>query len=170
VLDRLVRGFPGHPLHPPLTDATIGMYTLATALAVVSYAGYIERPAAHGAWLALIGGLVVTAPTALTGFFDWVTLEWSSPPWRTATAHLTAMLSATALFALAAWQDKAGYDTGHVTGAGLVLAALGFAALTLGGWLGGSIVFVHGVRVLNRREAPASDAASPTPKTTTTEA
>ncbi len=23
-LSYLVRGFPGHPLHPPLTDATIG--------------------------------------------------------------------------------------------------------------------------------------------------
>src|SRR4051794_22001363 len=73
------------------------MYTLGTGLAVVSYTGYVERPAAHGAWLALVAGVFVTAPTALTGFFDWVMLEWSSPPWRTATAHLSAMLSATAL-------------------------------------------------------------------------
>src|SRR4051794_20541032 len=84
MLDRLVRGLPGHPLHPPLTDATIGMYTLAAALAVVSSAGWAEPEAAHGAWLALVGGLVVTVPTALTGFADWVALEWSSPAWRTA--------------------------------------------------------------------------------------
>jgi hypothetical protein len=29
-LSYVVKGFPGHPLHPPLTDATIGVYTGAT--------------------------------------------------------------------------------------------------------------------------------------------
>jgi uncharacterized membrane protein len=166
MLTRLGRGFPGHPIHPPLTDATIGMYTLATGLAVVSYAGWIERPAAYGAWLAIISGLIVTVPTAVTGFLDWVTLEWSSPPWRTATAHLSAMLVATTLFGLAAWQDHAGYNAGQVTGWGLVLAVLGFGCLTLGGWLGGSVVFVHGVRVLDRPDTPATVAAAPEAPTT----
>jgi len=31
-LSYLLKGLPGHPLHPPLTDATIGAYTAATAL------------------------------------------------------------------------------------------------------------------------------------------
>jgi hypothetical protein len=35
----LIRGLPGHPLHPPLTDATIGMFVLAGGLAIVGYAG-----------------------------------------------------------------------------------------------------------------------------------
>jgi uncharacterized membrane protein len=148
MLDRLVRGFPGHPLHPPLTDATIGMYTLATALCVVSSAGWVETPAAHGAWLALIGGLIVTVPTALTGFADWVTIDWGSARWRTATLHLSAMLVAAALFAFAAWLDHSGYDRGQVTHSGLALSLAGFVSLTMGGWFGGSIVFVHGMRVL----------------------
>lgn len=153
MLDKLLRGFPGHPLHPPLTDATIGMYTLATALAVSSSLGWIERPAAHGAWLAMIGGLVVTVPTALTGFLDWVTIDWGSPRWRTATLHLSAMLVATTLFALAAWQDHSGYDRAEVTTAGVALAVAGFVALTAGGWLGGSVVFVHGMRVLDNEDS-----------------
>jgi uncharacterized membrane protein len=160
-VERLIHGFPGHPLHPPLTDATIGMYTIATALAAISYGGWVEQPAAHGAWLALIGGLIVTAPTAITGFFDWVALEWGSPRWRTATAHLTAMLTATVLFALAAWQDHSAYNAASVSGWGLALLVAGFASLTLGGWLGGSIVFVHGVRVLEQPDTPTRDAASP---------
>ena len=158
-MGKLVHGLPGHPLHPPLTDATIGMYTLATALALISYAGDVQTPAAHGAWLALIGGLIVTVPTALTGFFDWLTIDWATPRWRTATVHLSAMLVATTLFALAAWQDHHGYLHGRVTGSGLVLAVAGFAALTLGGWLGGSIVFVHGMRVV---PADHGDGTAPT--------
>jgi hypothetical protein len=38
----LVRGLPGQPLHPPLTDATIGMYLLAAGLAIIGKAGGIE--------------------------------------------------------------------------------------------------------------------------------
>ena len=41
-LDFLYRGTPGHPLHPPLTDATIGTYTFATVAAVLSKVGIAE--------------------------------------------------------------------------------------------------------------------------------
>jgi uncharacterized membrane protein len=167
--DALLHGLPGHPLHPPLTDATIGMFVLATGLAVIGAAGAIEEAAGKGCWLALIGGLVVAVPTAATGFADWVRLEWGSPPWRTATLHLTAMICAVALFALAAWLQHAGYRDGDVTTAGLIFSLAGFGALTTGGWLGGAIVFVHGVRVLARDggAVPAADSADARNETST---
>jgi uncharacterized membrane protein len=143
----LLHGLPGHPLHPPLTDATIGMFVLATGLAVIGALGGIEDAAGKASWLALIGGLIVAAPTALTGFADWVRLEWGTPRWRTATFHLTAMVSAVVLFALAAWLQHDGYQHGDVTTGGLVFSVAGFVVLTAGGWLGGSLVFEHGVRV-----------------------
>jgi uncharacterized membrane protein len=146
----LVRGLPGHPLHPPLTDATIGMYVLAGGLAIIGYAGGIELAAAKGMWLALIGGLIVSVPTALTGLIDWLSIEWGSPRWRTATLHLAAMVTAVSLFALAAWRQYHGYQHGHVTTSGLVLTLCGVLVLTVGGWLGGSLVFVHATRVLAR--------------------
>jgi hypothetical protein len=40
---------------------------------------------------------------------------------------------------------------------------IGFGLLTLGGWLGGAIVFVHGMRVLSLVGEPTSRAASPIP-------
>ncbi|MFL5831743.1 MAG: DUF2231 domain-containing protein [Solirubrobacteraceae bacterium] len=146
---KLIRGLPGHPLHPPLTDATIGMYVLAAGLAIIGYAGAIPLAAAKGMWLALIGGLIVSVPTALTGLVDWLSIEWGSARWRTATLHLSAMVTSVALFALAAWQQYTGYQHGHVTTAGLVLTLCGAAVLTIGGWLGGTLVFVHGTRVLS---------------------
>src|SRR3954453_15138490 len=94
----LLHGLPGHPLHPPLTDATIGMFVLATALAVLGAFGAIEDAAGKACWLALIGGLVVGVPTAATGFVYWLRLEWVSERWRTATQHLTAMLTAVTSF------------------------------------------------------------------------
>jgi uncharacterized membrane protein len=160
----LVRGLPGHPLHPPLTDATIGMFILAGGLAIIGKAGGIPLAAGKGMWLALIGGLIAAVPTALTGLVDWLSIEWGSPRWRTATLHLTAMVSSVALFALAAWRQYHGYQHGDVTTAGLILTLCGAGVLTLGGWLGGSLVFVHGTRVLT---APA-DGQPPEPATTST--
>jgi uncharacterized membrane protein len=143
----LIHGLKGHPSHPPLTDATIGMFVLASALCVLGKAGVAEGKLGPAAWLALIGGLGVAVPTALTGFADWILIEWGTPLWRTATVHLTAMVTAVTLFAVAAWLQWDGYRDGSVTTGGLVLALLGFGALTTGGWYGGAVVFVHGMRV-----------------------
>lgn len=156
----LIRGLPGHPIHPPLTDATIGMYVLAAGLSIIGYAGAIKLAAAKGMWLALIGGLIVSVPTALTGLVDWLGIEWGSARWRTATAHLSAMLVAVTLFALAAWRQYHGYLHGHVTTGGLVLTLCGAVVLVGGGWLGGSLVFVHGTRVLTPEQGAPEVARS----------
>jgi uncharacterized membrane protein len=159
----LLRGLAGHPLHPPLTDATIGTYTFATAAAVLSRLGVSEHNLATAWWLALIAGLIVTVPTALTGFVDWLTISSGTPLWRTATLHLSAMVSATVVFAIAAGAGHADYVDGAVGGGSLVLMLIAFGLLTLGGWLGGAVVFVHGMRVLNLVEEPAARAVSPLP-------
>jgi uncharacterized membrane protein len=162
-LSYLLRGLPGHPLHPPLTDATIGIYTLATAASLLSAFGVTERNMATAWWLALVVGLVVTAPTALTGLIDWLGITRGTPLWRTATAHMLSMLTATVFFLLAAIFGHGGYVDGEVTGGSLVLTLIGFGVLTLGGWLGGTVVFVHGMRVLNLVDEPALRAAAPVP-------
>jgi uncharacterized membrane protein len=144
---KLLHGLPGHPAHPPLTDATIGMFVLASGLEVLGKLDVAPGKLGPAAWLALIGGLIVAAPTAVTGFADWVTIDWGSATWRTATVHLTAMVTAVCLFAVAAWLQWDGYQDGTVTTGGLIAALAGFVALTTGGWFGGAIVFVHGMRV-----------------------
>jgi uncharacterized membrane protein len=148
-LGLLVHGLPGHPLHPPLTDATIGMFVLAAGLGVIGKLGAITEQAGVAMWLALIGGLIAAVPTAATGMADWLVLAWGSERWRTATWHLTAMVTAVVLFALAAWRQHPGYRDGDVTTGGLVLALAGAVVLTVGGWLGGRLVFVLRTRVLD---------------------
>jgi hypothetical protein len=64
---------------------------------------------------------------------------------------MIAMLSATVFFALAAIFGHASYTHGNVSSGAFVLTVIGFGLLTLGGWLGGAIVFVHGMRVVKPR-------------------
>lgn len=157
----LVRGFPGHPLHPPLTDATIGAYTVAAALGLLGWLGVAESDFAKGWWLALIVGLIVSAPTAVTGIADWLQITRFTPLWRTATNHMLAMIAATVFFGLAAIFGHVPYHEGYVPGGSLVLTLVGFALLTLGGWIGGALTYVHGMRVLNLPEEPALRAIAP---------
>jgi uncharacterized membrane protein len=157
----LVKGFPGHPLHPPLTDATIGAYTAATVLGILAYAGVSEENLTKAWWLALLVGLGSTALTASTGLADWLTITWRTPLWWTATWHMLTMVSATVFFLLTAILGHDDYAAGDVSGSSLVLTVIAYGMLTLGGWLGGSIVFVHGMRVLNLVDEPTERAVSP---------
>jgi uncharacterized membrane protein len=159
----LLQGPAGHPLHPPLTDATLGAYTFATVMAVLSRLGVSEHNTATAWWLALITGLAITLPTATTGFLDWLDISRGTPLWRTATLHMGAMLTATIIFAITAGAGHGDYVDGAISGGSLVLTLIGFAVLTTGGWLGGAIVFVHGMRVLSLVDEPTKRAVSPMP-------
>jgi hypothetical protein len=73
------------------------------------------------------------------------------------------MLAATVAFAIAAGAGHADYVDRSVSGGSLVLTLIGYGVMALGGWLGGAIVFVHGMRVLNLVEEPTQRAVSPVP-------
>jgi uncharacterized membrane protein len=160
-LSYLVKGLPGHPLHPPLTDLTIGTYTFATIAAILNIANLVGHNAAYAWWIALVVGLCSTVLTATTGFLDWIEIEWGSELWKTATAHLSAMLAATGAFLAAALVGHHGYTQGSIGGGAFALTIVGFVLLTTGGWLGGAVVFVHGMRVLSLVSEKFERAAAP---------
>lgn len=159
----LIHGLPGHPLHPPLTDATIGAYTFATVAAVLSKLGVAEHAFAQAWWLALVIGLATTVLTALTGLVDWLQITRGTELWKTATLHLSVMLTATVFFLLATVFGHGGYVSHAVTTGAFILTLVGFGCLTAGGWLGGAITYVHGMRVLNLVDEPAEKAVAPYP-------
>jgi uncharacterized membrane protein len=157
----MIRGFPGHPSHPPMTDGAIGAYAAATVLACLGTAGVAEEALAKGWWITLLVGLGFGVLAAATGLADWLSITRGTPLWRTATTHMLVMVLATILFAAAAIVGYAGYEDGEVGAGALVLVLCGFVALTAGGWLGGAIVFVHGMRVLSLSDEPSVSAVSP---------
>jgi len=157
---RLLRA-PGKPLHPPLTDASIGAYTAGTAMLVFGALGVEEEQMAHGALLAISLGLILAAPTALTGLLDWLDIPRKTSARTVATIHLVLMVVATALFALTWLAQLDGYKDDEVRGLALALGLAGFAFLAVGGNIGGANVFVYGVRVLKAEQTPPREALNP---------
>jgi uncharacterized membrane protein len=160
-LIQLIKGWPGKPSHPPLTDASIGAYTVGVAMLVLGTLGIEEEQMAHGALLAIGGGLALALPTALTGLLDWLDIPKGTPARTTATLHLFTMLTATVVFALAFLAQLDGYDHGQVETLPLICGLAAEALLAAGGYIGGAIVFVYGNRVLKRPDVPVRDALVP---------
>jgi hypothetical protein len=78
-----------------------------------------------------------------------------------ATIHLFTMVAATVVFALTWVAHLDGYEDGRVTGLAVALGLFGLALLAAGGYLGGALAFVYGVRVLKRPETKVTDALIP---------
>jgi uncharacterized membrane protein len=157
----LIKGFVGHPTHFPLTDASIGAYTVGVVMLVLGALGVEERQMAHGGLLALSGGLLLAAPTAITGLLDWLDLDKGTPARTLATVHLFTMVSATVVFAVAWLLQRPGYVHGTVKPGGWIAAVVAELLLAAGGYLGGTIVFVYGHRVLGRPQTGLRSALVP---------
>jgi uncharacterized membrane protein len=156
-----VRGFPGHPSHPPLTDVTVGAYTFAAIAALLSKLGVAEHGFAQAWWLALVVGAISSALTVSTGLLDWLQISSGTPLKRTANLHAMTMASASVFFVLAIVFGHDDYAGKAVGTAAFVLTLVGFLLLTAGGTMGGSITYVHGMRVLNLVDEPTRKAIVP---------
>jgi uncharacterized membrane protein len=158
---QVIKGLPGKPSHPPLTDVSIGAYSAGVAMLVAGALGVEEEPMAHGALLALSVGLLLAVPTTLTGLLDWLDLAPRTPARSAATIHLAAMAAATVLFALTWLAQRPGYLGDEVRTLAVVFGLLAEATLATGGFIGGTLAFVYGVRVLKRPATPLPDALVP---------
>lgn len=140
-----------HPLHPVLTDIPIGAWTTAMALDLITLATG-EQKLGKASGIAIGLGTLGAAGALVTGLMDYT--DTSAPEDSVALTHGLVNITATLLFTGSfLLRQRNGWRTqpSHVA-----LAALGYAAVTVGGFLGGSLVFRHGVMV-NRnayREQP----------------
>jgi len=160
-LTTLVRGFAGKPLHPPLTDVSIGAYTAGVAMLVAGALGFEQAAMATGSVLALGVGLIAAVPTIITGLVDLVAIPSDAPARTLGWLHLTAMATATGLFAGTFAVQLDGYRDGQILTLALVLGLIAELTLTVGGYLGGALTYVYGLRVLNRPDTAVSDALLP---------
>jgi uncharacterized membrane protein len=156
-----LRGLPGHPSHPPLTDVTVGAYSFATIAAILSKVGVAEGSFAQAWWLALVVGACSSVFTVGTGFLDWLKISSGTPLWRTATIHAVTMASASVAFILAIGLGHDDYVARSIASGSFIVTLIGFVLLTAGGTIGGSITYVHGMRVLNLVDEPTARAIVP---------
>lgn len=123
-----------HPLHPPMTDISIGAWTTSMALDLFG-----EE---DGADLALKIGTLSSLGTAVTGAAQWFDLQNDEEPRRLGTLH--ALLNTTALgFYVSSIALR---QNGH-RATGIATAWTGHAIVTASGYIGGHLSFGLGIGV-----------------------
>ena len=132
--------FRGHPLHPVIVDLPIGLWIFSVVADVVYLLGWGSGVWEDVALYTMGGGIVGALVAMLPGLLDWLSL--SDPKVKAvATWHMIVNIAVTLLFAANFWWRLHG-------GAGVrpfVLSVIAVALLGLAGYLGGELVFVHGV-------------------------
>src|SRR5438132_7325335 len=155
-----LRGFAGKPFHPPLTDVPIGAYTAVFVLDVLSRILNSHRALAFelykGATFTLWVGAVVSVFSALTGFWDWWrSSEKGTQARRTVNAHAWTMILATVLvivnLVLRTWVYD-NYANSRLLI--VILSAAIFGLITIGGTIGGELVFDYGFNVETAGDSP----------------
>jgi hypothetical protein len=119
----------GIPLHPVLTDTTIGLWTASFVADIVG--GRAARPIARRL---VLGGCMTAVPTVATGLADW--RELSPEARRVGLVHAGVNLTATTLYLRSYLARRRGR---HARGVAWAMAAAGVA--TVGAHLGGILVY-----------------------------
>ncbi len=151
-----IRGLAGKPTHPPLTDIPVAAYIMVAVFDLVALLATDGSETAHNFFIAgtyvLAFGAIVSVPTAITGFWDWLkSTQKHTQAWRTANTHMAIMLTVTAIVIvdlILRW----GEDLPKT--APVVLSVVVGGLVALGATYGGSLVYDYGFNIETAGDHP----------------
>jgi uncharacterized membrane protein len=141
----------GHPIHPILIPFPIGLWVFSLIADVI----YLWRGNTvwrdYIAFYTLLGGIIGAAVAAVPGLIDWLSLK-DSEVVKIANWHARLNVIALVVFAVSFYlrtTSGASWVGGSYT-IPVLLSVVGVILITISGWLGGEMVFRHGVAVDER--------------------
>jgi uncharacterized membrane protein len=152
-----LRGWAGKPTHPPLTDIPVAAYVLAGVFDAISLlaGGDFAVSMFRAATYVLVAGLILSVPTAITGFWDWLkSTPRRTQAWRTANAHMATMIGVTLVVVANIALRTSQWDRGAASGGVFALSAAAAVFVALGALYGGSLVYDYGFNVETAGDSP----------------
>lgn len=152
----------GHPVHPMLIPFPLALWFFSLVADLI----YLWRGnPAWKDWIAfysLLGGIIGAAVAAVFGIIDWLSIKDREAK-RTADWHARLNVIALLIFAASFYLRTAGGSqmVGGSYTIPVALSVVGVILITISGWLGGELVFKHGVAVDGRAGAGAGEKVRP---------
>jgi uncharacterized membrane protein len=146
--------FRKHPIHPMLVPFPIALWIFSLVADVIFWFG--GAPLWKDlAFYTMLGGVIGALAAAVPGYLDYRTISEPAVA-RIGLWHMIINLSTAVLFAVNVW-----LRTWMAADAVLpvLLSLVGVGLLSVSGWLGGEMVYVHGVAVEGRGSAPVGSRA-----------
>ncbi len=134
--------FAKHPLHPMLIVFPVGLWIFSFISDLIHWVGWGGDVWEAVAYRAMAGGIIGALLAAIPGFVDFLSL--TGRPRTIATYHLAINLSLVALFGVDFGLRSVGF---FFVPWPLLISFIGVLGLAVSGWLGGELVYVHGVAV-----------------------
>lgn len=152
----------GHPIHPALVGVPIGAWVASLVFDLASRFTVDTEVFVRGAmWLialGILGGLIA----AVFGLIDLVRLPRGTPAFRTGLLHAALNAILLALYATSFALRWAQFTAPKVPGALIALNVASLVLLVVTGWLGGTMVYRYGLRVVDEAtQAEGFEKASP---------
>jgi uncharacterized membrane protein len=148
-LKKLLQGaWLGHPLHPAMVHLPTGLWPSALVFDLVSRFGDGSNAAVVAALGCIVIGLGAALAAVPTGLADWVEIKPEKPARTLGWWHMGLNIAVAALMTISLiLRLRDGLDTVRVSMAALLLALLANAILMVSGYLGGRMVYEHGISV-----------------------
>ncbi|HVX84161.1 MAG TPA: DUF2231 domain-containing protein [Phycisphaerae bacterium] len=144
----------GHPLHPLLSHVPLGMWLLGLGLDVAAVASADRADwAIRGAYYALLIGSAIAILALLTGLNDFLDIRGDHPGRGNALFHMVMMVPATLLFIVDVVVHYGWVQGGEFGAFALALSSAGYVLALIGGYLGGLLVYDHGIAVGRHRRS-----------------
>lgn len=137
-------GIGGHPLHPMLVVFPIGLWVFSFVADLI-YLSTHNATWAAVAYYAMAGGIIGALLAAVPGAIDLFSIT-RGPTRRVGTWHMLINVTVLVLFAINLWQRS---DMREPTSGLIGLSGISIVLLIVSGWLGGEMVYRHGVAVEN---------------------
>ena len=142
-----------HPIHPMLIPFPIALWVFSLVADVI----YLWRGNPmwrdYIAFYTLTGGTIGGAMAAVPGFIDWLSLKDREvvkiANWHARLNVIALLIFVTSLY-LRTTNGASLVSVSYMIPIGL--SVLGVILITISGWLGGQLVFKHGVAVNRRSE------------------
>lgn len=132
----------GHPVHPIFQAIPAAVLPASTTFDVLAYLADDEEGLSKAGHYSLVFGLLGGVGAAVTGILDYYEIE-NRPVRRVALYHGLSNVALMASY-FASLQRRKDYKA---DGKALLLSLLGASLIGLSGYLGGKLVYEHGVRV-----------------------
>ena len=149
----------GHPIHPMLIPFPIALWVFSLVADLL----YLWRGNSHWpliAFYSLLAGCLGAVAAALFGLIDYLAIK-DKQVVKVANWHARLNVLALVLFA-ASWYLRTDSGSDMVNDSlkiPFALSVLGVIVVTISGWLGGELVYKHGVGVNSQRDTPGEEAA-----------